>query len=110
MTMNITRNNQTVEVVTSEKHRRRRWTAHETSASSPFRSFVMHPCITSAAESRDNRFCLGRPARREASQLAHNGFTPCMQFFELANALQKIPRLPRTTRLAPGVASLARSG
>lgn len=29
MTMNITRNNQTVEVVTSEKHRRRRWTAHE---------------------------------------------------------------------------------
>ena len=27
--MNITRNNQTVEVVTSEKHRRRRWTAHE---------------------------------------------------------------------------------
>ena len=29
MAMNITRNNQTVEVVTSEKHRRRRWTAHE---------------------------------------------------------------------------------
>lgn len=78
-------------------------------------SFVAHPCGTSAVEKAEQPYCAGRPrqpfALIELAQTASQMALRRVVYFLSHSAdsvLQKILRLPVSTRLGP--ASLSRSG